>query len=88
MNLVQAGIPALVYPFKQNREQWLRAERLGKKVPMTILTDADLAPEPFAGAIMKQLKNPQSCLQTSSSMVLNRLAQTTGYLVRGAARHD
>ena len=31
MNLVQAGIPALVYPFNQNQEQRLRAEKLSKK---------------------------------------------------------
>ncbi len=59
MNLVQAGIPALVYPFKQNREQRLRAERLARKMPMTILTDADLAPLRLAGAIRQQLKLPR-----------------------------
>lgn len=59
MNLIQAGIPALVYPFKQNREQRLRAEKLGRKVPMTILTDADLTPELLAEAILQQFKNRQ-----------------------------
>ncbi len=57
MNLVQAGIPALVYPFRQNREQRLRAERLGKKIPMTILTQTDLAPKLFADHIVQHLKN-------------------------------
>ncbi len=57
MNLVQAGIPSLVYPFKQNREQRLRAEKLARKVPMTILADADLKPEIFAGALVQRLNN-------------------------------
>jgi predicted glycosyltransferase len=57
MNLVQAGIPALVYPFKQNREQRLRSERLGKKAPINILEDVDLTPPKFSEIIRRQLEN-------------------------------
>lgn len=57
MNLVQAGIPALVYPFKQNREQQLRAERLSKKVPITIVEETDLTPHHLAKAMRQQLEN-------------------------------
>lgn len=56
MNLVQAGIPALVYPFQQNREQRLRAERLGRKLPLTILNDTDLTPLLLAPKIIEQLE--------------------------------
>ena len=58
MNLVQSGIQALVYPFKQNREQRLRAEKLGKKAPITIMEDTDLTPHLLAKAITRQLKSP------------------------------
>lgn len=59
MNLVQAGIPALVYPFKQNSEQRLRAERLGRKTPMTIIDGTDLTPHLFAKKIAEQLEQPR-----------------------------
>lgn len=59
MNLVQAGIPALVYPFRQNREQRLRAERLGKKAPMMIVEETDLEPHLLAKKITEQLKTPR-----------------------------
>jgi predicted glycosyltransferase len=65
MNLVQAGIPSLVYPFKQNREQRLRAERLGRKVPMTILEETELTPHLLSKRIREHLKNPRmsSCIK-------------------------
>jgi predicted glycosyltransferase len=59
MNLVQAGIPALVYPFRQNREQRLRAERLGEKAPMTIIEETDLEPYLLSKKIEEQLKKPR-----------------------------
>ncbi len=59
MNLVQTGIPALVYPFKQNREQRLRAERLGRKVPIVIMEDIDLAPQLLSRRMIQQLAIPR-----------------------------
>jgi len=43
MNIVDAGIPALVYPFRQNREQTFRATRLAKRASIGILTENDLS---------------------------------------------
>jgi predicted glycosyltransferase len=59
MNLVQAGIPALVYPFRQNREQRLRAEKLGEKTPMTIIEETDLEPYLLSKKLEEQLKKPR-----------------------------
>ena len=59
MNLVQAGIPALVYPFKQNREQRLRAERLGRKVPIAILEDIGPPPHLLSRKMIQQLEIPR-----------------------------
>jgi predicted glycosyltransferase len=37
MNILAAKTPAIVWPFSQNREQRLRAERLAQKAPFTVL---------------------------------------------------
>lgn len=63
MNLVQAGIPALVYPFKQNREQRLRAERFGKKIPIAIMDDNDLTPLLLSKRMRQQLESPRFSAQ-------------------------
>jgi predicted glycosyltransferase len=48
MNILTAAIPALVWPFGQNREQRLRAERLQQLGRLEILEDRDLAPDRLA----------------------------------------
>ncbi len=42
MNVLAAKVPSLVWPFSQNREQRLRAERISELGGMQILQDADL----------------------------------------------
>jgi predicted glycosyltransferase len=87
MNLVQTGIPALVYPFKQNREQRLRAEKLARKAPMTILAETDLKPGLFAGAMRRQLNRPRF----SADIKLNGAEETARQLDTWYAeytRHD
>ena len=44
MNLLAAQVPALVWPFQQNREQRLRAERLSASGFLKVLADEDLSP--------------------------------------------
>jgi predicted glycosyltransferase len=56
MNLIRAGVPSLVLPFKQNREQQLRAERLSKKAPISILDENALHPPVLAERIRTQLQ--------------------------------
>ncbi len=48
MNILASGVPALVWPFDQNREQRLRAEKLMRLGALSILDDADLPPERLA----------------------------------------
>uniref|UniRef100_UPI00359335A9 glycosyltransferase n=1 Tax=Desulfococcus sp. TaxID=2025834 RepID=UPI00359335A9 len=48
MNVMAAGCPALLWPFSQNREQRLRAERLAGLGAVRVLTDGDLAPRRLA----------------------------------------
>ncbi len=44
MNILAAGVPALLWPFGQNREQRLRAEKLAALGDLTLVADADLKP--------------------------------------------
>ncbi len=55
MNILSAGIPALVYPFTQNNEQSLRIDRLCDLVPIKKLNQGDLKAETLAAHIEQQL---------------------------------
>jgi predicted glycosyltransferase len=48
MNVLAAGVPALVWPFAQNREQRSRAERLERLGALTVLEGRDLEPARLA----------------------------------------
>jgi len=55
MNILAARVPSLVWPFSQNREQRLRAERIAEMGGMRILDDADLEPKQLAGLMTRIL---------------------------------
>lgn len=55
MNVMAAGCPAFLWPFSQNREQRLRAERLAGLGPVRVLTDADLEPLRLSGLMVAAL---------------------------------
>jgi len=55
MNILAARVPSLVWPFSQNREQRLRAERIAETGGMRILEDADLGPKKLAGLLTRTL---------------------------------
>ncbi len=48
INVLATGVPALVLPFDQNREQGMRAQRFSVKAPIRILEKEDLEPEIMA----------------------------------------
>ena len=54
MNILATGVPALVWPFPQNREQRLRAGRLAKEGVLRVIEGQDLRPDRLAG-IMDQM---------------------------------
>jgi predicted glycosyltransferase len=61
MNLVAAGCRALVYPFAQNHEQRMRAERLAERGCLQLLSEPDLAPGILADKINEILtRRPRS----------------------------
>lgn len=56
MNSLAAGVPALLYPFRQNQEQYLRVKKLADQVPFTILQSDDLKPDNLASLVVNQLE--------------------------------
>ena len=60
MNILAAKVPALVWPFAQNREQRLRAERLASRGVLKVLEDEDLQPRRLAGLIDQVLAAPEA----------------------------
>ena len=56
MNLLAAGIPALLYPFSQNREQAMRISAFSKTSNFILLKAEDLIPDRLAGHITLQLR--------------------------------
>jgi predicted glycosyltransferase len=59
MNIVAAGVPALVRPFDQNREQRERAVKLAEFAPITLLEGPDLDP-PVLARKMEAVLNMQA----------------------------
>ncbi len=60
MNVLTAGVPALIYPFRQNREQEMRVEALGKVNSIDLLTEDDLSPEILIEKITSKLLCPKA----------------------------
>jgi predicted glycosyltransferase len=59
MNLLAARVPALVWPFSQNREQLLRSERIEALGALHLLREADLEPARLAALMDRLLERPQ-----------------------------
>ena len=55
MNILTAGVPALVWPFAVNREQRLRAGRLAERGALKLINDPDLNPENLARIVGETL---------------------------------
>jgi len=53
MNILASKVPALIWPFPQNREQRMRARRLAEAGALRVVDDKDLQPDRLA-AIMAQ----------------------------------
>lgn len=77
MNLLAARTPALVWPFEQNREQRLRAERLRDLGALSILEDSDLDPRQLAERIQPALAQKRPA---RSPVELNGGENTARYL--------
>jgi predicted glycosyltransferase len=77
MNILSAGVPALVWPFAANREQRLRAERLADRGALKLLNDRDLNPEDLARIVRETLTRAGS---QKVDIDLNGAANTVQWL--------
>jgi predicted glycosyltransferase len=59
MNLLAARVPALVWPFSQNREQRLRCQRLEALGALRILQNGDLDAPRLAGLMGRLLEHAE-----------------------------
>lgn len=59
MNILASGVPALVWPFPQNREQRLRAGRLAEAGVLQVIDGEDLDPDRLAGLMEQMLASPK-----------------------------
>ncbi len=88
MNIMAAGVRSLVWPFSQNREQRLRAEKIAAKGGMRILKDTDLKPERLAELITQSLSD---AVRRECGMNLNGAAYTAewvdGWIENGDSPH-
>jgi predicted glycosyltransferase len=77
MNILTSKVPALVWPFPQNREQRMRAGRLARKGLLKIIEDEDLRPDRLA-VIMDQMMSPSS--RATISIDLDGAANTAKWI--------
>ena len=77
MNILASKVPALVWPFPQNREQRMRAERLAKMGAFRIIEDNELQPDLLA-AIMDQTMSSEN--RASITIDLDGAANTAKWI--------
>jgi predicted glycosyltransferase len=85
MNIAAARVPALVWPFPQNREQGLRAVRLAELGILQVLSEEDLHP-PRLCAIMRQGITLRS--RSVSGIDLNGAENTARWLLGNPAAKE
>lgn len=83
MNILATGVPALVRPFSQNREQMLRAERLVQRGALAILDDPDMASHRLAHRMEEALAKGRT---TASAIDLEGAANTVRWVVENVRR--
>lgn len=75
MNLLQAGLPSLVYPFRQNREQEMRGHALQKRSSIRLLKESELSPDILKEKIKMMLSLPRTTVTINLDGVNQTLQQ-------------
>jgi len=78
MNLLVTRVPALVYPYRQQREQPLRLEKFKNFIPLKILQEKDLEPALLCRHIKQMLLSPPTC--APGGLNLDGAANSARYL--------
>jgi predicted glycosyltransferase len=76
MNVLRAGVPALLYPFDQNREQRMRISRISSSESVELLERADLGVKQLSRTIDMMLNKPRF----SSSIMLDGAVRTAAII--------
>jgi predicted glycosyltransferase len=79
MNILATGVPALVWPFPQNREQRMRAARLEQMGLLKIVAGEDLDPDRLAAMMARGLS---AAKRLPAQIDLNGAAHTAAWLVK------
>ena len=85
MNILASGVPALVWPFGQNREQRLRASRLASLGVLRVLENEDLDPDRLA-AIMDDWMSRST--RPAVNINLNGAANTARWIEKAIKRQQ
>ncbi len=85
MNVMAAGCPALIFPFLQNQEQGMRAQRLAGMVPLQVLAAKDLSADHLAGQmeIMMQKQSYEATFSLDGAGETARLLLAEGEVSNG-----
>jgi predicted glycosyltransferase len=86
MNILAAGVPSLVWPFNQNREQRLRAEKLAALGTLTLLNEEDLEPFRLAALMGEVLDRPRGPVTTA--VKLDGAEETARWLETWCAQEE
>ena len=78
MNVLKAGVPALIYPFNQNREQIMRVLALEKISGIRLITRNELSPE----ILKKRINSMLLCPRIPTEINLDGARQTVHQLNR------
>ena len=84
MNILATGVPALLWPFSQNREQRLRARRLAERGLLTVIEDGDLQPDRLAAMMERELALSN---RSAGSINLDGAATTAACIRNWPANH-
>jgi predicted glycosyltransferase len=79
MNILASGVPALVWPFPQNREQRLRVGRLAETGVLQVIDGEDLDPDRLAGLMEQMLASPR---QRPAKFDLDGAVNTAAWLTK------
>lgn len=88
MNIVAAGVPAIVYPFTSgdNHEQMLRAEKLCELDIVEVIRQDELDPAALAEKMLLTLKKPKPPIASLDLNGVEKTAQALAELVSEGAR--
>ncbi|MDX1707358.1 MAG: glycosyltransferase, partial [Desulfobacterales bacterium] len=79
MNIMAAGVPALIFPYAKQQEQPLRVAKLNTFIPMKALRDKDIEPAALSRYIQDMLLEPRTARQVPINM--DGAENTAQYLV-------